>query len=59
VPGAAELALKLQEQTGCVLAELGSAIVVDRELLLSQSYPTPAPSGQPGSQPASGARGRL
>jgi hypothetical protein len=58
VPGAAELALKLQEQTGCVLAELGSAVVVDRELVLSQSYPKPAPRGQPGGQAASGARGR-
>jgi hypothetical protein len=58
VPGAAELALKLQEQIGCVLAEVGSAVVVDRDLLLSQSYPNQAPIGEPGSLAAGGSRGR-
>ena len=58
VPGVAEFALKLQEQTGCVLAEMGSAVVVDRELLLSQSYPKRAPRGEPGGQAAGGSRGR-
>jgi hypothetical protein len=58
VPGAAEFALKLQEQTGCLLAEVGSAVVVDRELLLSQSYPKQAPRGEPGGQVASGSRRR-
>jgi hypothetical protein len=58
VPGVAEFALKLQEQTGCVLAEVRSAVVVDRELLLSQSHPKPAPRGEPGGQSASGSRGR-
>ncbi len=36
VPGVAEFALRLQEEAGCVLAEVGSATVVDRDLLLSQ-----------------------
>jgi hypothetical protein len=57
LPGVAEFALKLQEQTGCVLAVVGSA-VVDRETLLSQSYPDRAPRGGPDGPSASGARGR-
>jgi hypothetical protein len=36
IPGVAGFALKFQEQTGCVLAEVGSAVVVDRETLLFQ-----------------------
>jgi hypothetical protein len=58
IPGVAEFALKLQEQTGCVLAEVGNAVVVDRELLLSQSYPEQAPRGEPGGRAASGSRRR-
>ena len=58
IPGVAEFALRLQEQTGCVLADVNRATVVDRELLLSQSYPKPAPRREPGGQSASGSRGR-
>ena len=58
IPGVAEFALELQEQTGCLLAEMGSAVVVDRELLLSQSHPKQTPTGEPGGQSASGSRGR-
>jgi hypothetical protein len=58
IPGVAEFALKLQEQTGCVLAEVGNAVVVDRETLLSQSYPKRSPRGEPGSPSGSGSRGR-
>ncbi len=58
VPGVAEFALKLQEQTGCLLAEVGSAVVVDREILLSQSYPKRGSGEGPGSSAASGSRGR-
>jgi hypothetical protein len=58
IPGVAEFALELQEQTGCVLAEVGSAVVVDRDLLLSQSYPKRPPTGEPGGKAASGSRGR-
>jgi hypothetical protein len=57
IPGVAEFALKLQEQTGCVLADVHHAVVVDRDLLLSQSYPKPAPRGED-AQPAKGSRGR-
>lgn len=58
IPGVAEFALKLQEQTGCVLADVTRATVVDRELLLSQSYPKRVPLGEPSGQAASGAPGR-
>ena len=58
IPGVAEFALMLQEQMGCVLAEVGNAVVVDRELLLSQSYPMRAPRGEPGGPSASGSHGR-
>jgi hypothetical protein len=58
IPGVAEFALKLQEQTGCLMADVNRAVVVDRELLLSQSYPQRAPRGEPGGQGASGSRGR-
>src|SRR6516165_8277803 len=54
IPGVAEFALKLQEQTGCLLAEVGSAVVVDRDLLLSQSYPKRAPRGEPSGPSGSG-----
>jgi hypothetical protein len=57
IPGVAEFALKVQEQTGCLLAEVGNAVVVDRELLLSQSYPKQVPRGEPGGQSARGSRG--
>jgi hypothetical protein len=57
IPGVAEFAMKLQEQTGCLLAEVGSAVVVDRELLLSQSYPKRVPRGEPGGQAVRGSRG--
>ena len=43
IPGAAEFALKLQEQTGCLLADVNRCTVVDRELLLAQSYPQRGP----------------
>jgi hypothetical protein len=58
VPGVAEFAVALQEQTGCVLAEVGSAVVVDRDSLLSQSCPKQELIGEPGGQAASGSRGR-
>jgi hypothetical protein len=58
IPGVADFALKLQEQTGCLLADVNRGTVVDRELLLSQSYPKRAPRGEPGGQVASGSRGR-
>ena len=57
IPGVAEFALKLQEQTGCLLADVNRATVVDRELLLSQSYPQRVPRGEPESQAARGFRG--
>ncbi len=57
-PGVAEFALKLQVRTGCVLADVSRATVVDRELLLSQSYPKQAPRGEPGGHAASGSRRR-
>jgi hypothetical protein len=58
IPGVAEFALKLQEQTGCLLADVHRCTVVDRELLLSRSYPKPAPSGTPDGPVASGSCGR-
>jgi hypothetical protein len=58
IPGVAEFALKLQEQTGCVLADVNRCVVVDRELLLSQSFPKRAPGGESGGPSASGSRGR-
>jgi hypothetical protein len=54
IPGVAEFALKLQEQTGCLLADVNRGTIVDRELLLSQSYPKQTLSGQV----ARGSRGR-
>ena len=47
IPGVAEFALKLQEQTGCLLAEVGNAVVVDRDLLLSESYPKRRQQAEP------------
>ena len=58
IPGVAEFALELQERTGCVLADVNRATVVDRELLLSQSYPKQALQGEPGDQVTSGSRAR-
>ena len=58
IPGVAEFALELQEQIGCLMAEVGNAVVVDRELLLSQSYPEQVPRGEPDSQAARGSRER-
>jgi hypothetical protein len=58
IPGVAEFALKLQGQTGCVLADVNRATVVDRELLLSQSYPKQGPRAEPGRPSASRSRGR-
>ena len=58
IPGVAEFALELQEQTGCLMADVHHATVVDRELLLSQSYPQRVPRGEPEGQAARGSRGR-
>ena len=58
IPGVAEFALKLQEQTGCLMADVHHATVVDRELLLSQSYPQQVPRGELDGRAASGSRGR-
>jgi hypothetical protein len=58
IPGVAEFALKLQEQTGCLMADVHHATVVDRELLLSQSYPQRVPRGESEGQAARGLRGR-
>jgi hypothetical protein len=58
IPVVAEFALKLQEQTGCLMADVHRATVVDRELLLSQSYPQRVPHGEPEGQTARGVRGR-
>jgi hypothetical protein len=55
VPGVAELALRLQQETGCLLADVNRATVVDRELLLSQSYPNPRSEAHP---PADKSHGR-
>src|SRR5204863_4333210 len=58
IPGVAEFALQLQEQTGCLLADVNRCTVVDRELLLAQSYPKHGPRAEPGRPSASGSRGR-
>jgi hypothetical protein len=47
IPGVAEFALKLQEQTGCLMADVNRCTVVDRELLLSQSYPKRGQGAEP------------
>ncbi len=48
VPGVAEFALRFQDETGCLLAEVGAATVVDRDLWLSQSYPKREPQAEQG-----------
>jgi hypothetical protein len=47
VPGVAEFALRLQEETGCILADVSGCAVVDQEMLLRNSRwkPVPAPRG--------------
>lgn len=37
VPGVAEFALRLQQETGCVLADVNCGALVDRERLLAES----------------------
>jgi hypothetical protein len=37
VPGVAEFALRLQEATGCVLADVNCGTIIDRERLLAES----------------------
>ena len=32
IPGVAEFGLRVQQETGCLLADVGSAIIVDREV---------------------------
>jgi hypothetical protein len=58
VPGIAEFALRLQDETGCVLADTNRCTVVDRELLLAQSYPRSRPRAESGQPIAGGSRGR-
>jgi len=58
VPGIAEFALRLQDETGCVLADANRCTVVDRELLLAQSYPRSRPQAESGQPIAGGSRGR-
>ena len=47
VPGVTEFALRLQEETGCVLADVNCCAVVDREMLLRNARweQEPVPSG--------------
>ena len=46
VPGVTEFALRLQEETGCILADVSCCVIVDREKLLriSRWEPVPVPS---------------
>jgi hypothetical protein len=46
VPGVTEFALRLQQETGCVLADVNGCAVVDREMLLRNARwePQPVPS---------------
>jgi len=43
VPGVAEFALRLQEATGCILADVNCCAVIDREHLLAESRWEPGP----------------
>ncbi len=45
VPGVTEFALRLQEETGCILADLSGWAVIDRGTLLRNSHWEPAPRG--------------
>lgn len=45
VPGITEFALRLQEETGCILADVNSCVIVDREKLLRLSRREPVPGG--------------
>jgi hypothetical protein len=42
VPGVAEFALRLQEETGCVLADVNCCAIIDRKHLLAESRWEPA-----------------
>jgi hypothetical protein len=56
VPGVAEFALRLQEETGCVLADMTRCDVIDRERLLAESRWERGPGS--GGDTSSGSRGR-
>jgi hypothetical protein len=58
VPGVAEFVLQLQNETGCVLADVNRCTVIDRELLLAQSYPRSRPRAESGQPIAGGSRRR-
>jgi hypothetical protein len=58
VPGVAEFALRLQEETGCVLADMTRCAVIDRERLLAESRWERGPGPGNGGETSSGSRGR-
>jgi hypothetical protein len=58
VPGVAEFALRLQEETGCVLADMTRCAVIDRERLLAESRWERGPVPGGGGETSRGSRGR-